>query len=435
MKEIFVTGLCTLHWGRLEYGNIGNYYIVEPLVRQLHKHFPEAVIKTTFQMSKEFVEREHVEVLPMDLYYAWRGEEDVNQAYKDLKVALGEVEDTTTPYLEAIKNADLILNVSGDMWGDNAEHVGHKRFLVDCLKMKSAQVLGKKTILYAVTPGPFSKVDDPDLAKDVFQHFTKVVIREKISESNLKKWGISTENVVWAPCPSYLFEPNYQYESKWTDWIKSTKENNKKVVGLTFGGFNMPVGPYDMWPREEWQYDNFIEVARYILEEQKANLLIFSHTNGFELPPHFKLKSGRDFDILNDFYGVLLKKYPQFKEQVCLVDEPLLPADIKSLISKMDILITGRVHASVAAVSQCVPTIFIEYDGRVIYSDKMSGFSSIVNMEKYVCKPENAAAIKEKVGICLNNLIIEREALKEAVEKVKTQAVNIFEEIKNVCSR
>lgn len=48
MKKILVTGLCTLHWGRLEFGNIGNYYIVEPLFRLLHKHFPNYEVLTTF---------------------------------------------------------------------------------------------------------------------------------------------------------------------------------------------------------------------------------------------------------------------------------------------------------------------------------------------------------------------------------------------------
>ena len=86
MKSILVTGLCTLHWGRLQYGNIGNYYIVEPLFRQLHKHFPDYKIVTTFQMDEQFIRKEDIEVVPMELYYAWN-EDDVPNAYKDVEVA------------------------------------------------------------------------------------------------------------------------------------------------------------------------------------------------------------------------------------------------------------------------------------------------------------------------------------------------------------
>ena len=56
MTNIFVIGQCTLHWGRMEFGNIGNYYIIEPFFRELHRVFPQANIKTTFQMSDGFCE-------------------------------------------------------------------------------------------------------------------------------------------------------------------------------------------------------------------------------------------------------------------------------------------------------------------------------------------------------------------------------------------
>ena len=65
-KKILVTGLCTLHWGRLQYGNVGNYYIMEPMFRLLHERFPEHEIATTFQMDDRFVKQEKVTVLPME---------------------------------------------------------------------------------------------------------------------------------------------------------------------------------------------------------------------------------------------------------------------------------------------------------------------------------------------------------------------------------
>ena len=64
-------GQCTLHWGRMEYGNLGNFAIIEPFVPELHRVFPDAEICTTFQMSDEFCARERVVKLPMELFYAW----------------------------------------------------------------------------------------------------------------------------------------------------------------------------------------------------------------------------------------------------------------------------------------------------------------------------------------------------------------------------
>lgn len=434
MKKILVTGLCTLHWGRLQYGNIGNYYIVEPLFRQLHEHFPKCKIVTTFQMDEQFVLKEDIEVLPMELYYSWK-EEDVTNAYKDVEAAekrAKHVECGLTPWVKILLDCEYVINVSGDMWGDNAEHVGHKRFLVDCLKMKAAQILHKKTILYAVTPGPFSDKEENRLAKEVFSKFDLVVIREKVSKNNLIKWGFPTEHVVWAPCPSFLFEANRKYDSKWIQGIEKSHEKNRKVIGITFGGFNMPCGPYDMWPRAEEQYQVYVELAEYVINILQADIVIFSHTNGFDLPPNFKLKCGRDYMILEQFYHILLEKNPKYEEHIKLINEPLLPCDIKKVIGELDMLITGRVHASVAATSQCIPTVYVEYDRRVIYSDKMTGFSAQLGMEEFVCSPQSLDMLKVKVTECFQHLDDVKARLENVVPEIKKEARDAFELIKDI---
>ena len=432
MKSILVTGLCTLHWGRLQYGNIGNYYIVEPLFRQLHKHFEDYRIMTTFQMDECFVQKENIEVLPMEIYYSWC-ENDVEKAKKDVAVAekysRGE-QCILTEYGKVLLECEYVIDVSGDMWGDNAEHVGHQRFLVDCLKMKTAQILNCKTILYAVTPGPFSKPEENAIAHEVFEKFNLVLVREKVSLRNLRSWGYSIENVKWAPCPSFLFEPDFSYQSQWTQKIDELHENKEKVVGLTFGGFNMPVGPYDMWPREEEQYTVFLKLVEHLVNDLHVHVILFSHTNGFKLPPDFELINGRDFVILERFYQIIRKHFPKFKENVILINEPLLPCNIKTVISKMDMLITGRVHASVAATSMCVPTVYMEYDRRVIYSDKMTGFSEQIGMEKFVSTPSDYCLLKSDVDRCYEEMDKIREQLGGIIPNIKNLAEEAFEDIK-----
>lgn len=435
MKSILVTGLCTLHWGRLQYGNIGNYYIAEPMFRQLHQHFKDYRIITTFQMDDTFIKREKIEVLPMELYYAWRQETDVANARRDVELAEKYVSGESvelSPYMEALMDCEYVINVSGDMWGDNAEHVGHQRFLVDCLKMKTAQILGKKTILYAVTPGPFTNPEERELAKEVFEAFNLVVIREKVSKGNLERWGFSTDNVMWAPCPSFLFEANATYESCWTERIEESKQAGRKVIGMTFGGFNMPCGPYDMWPRPKEQYDVFVSLAEYIIGTLHADIVLFSHTNGFELPPDFKLINGRDFYILNLFYEILLEKEPGYAKHITLIDEPLLPCDIKQVIRQFDMLVTGRVHASVAATSQCVPTVFVEYDRNVIYSDKMTGFSAQLGMEEYVCVPGELQMLERKVTQCYQELGKVKSCLESVIPDIKDKAIDVFDIMKKL---
>lgn len=116
--KILVTGQCTLHWGRLENGNIGNYYITETTFRELHRVFSDAEIITTFQMTEEFCSRENVSVVPMELYYNW-DENDLPNAIKELGIAelyskTGKCF-CTTPYIELILSSDLVIDFSGEM--------------------------------------------------------------------------------------------------------------------------------------------------------------------------------------------------------------------------------------------------------------------------------------------------------------------------------
>ena len=193
------------------------------------------------------------------------------------------------------------------------------------------------------------------------------------------------------------------------------------------------MGPYDMWPRDPEQYRVFLNVAEYIINELKADIMIFSHTNGFELPPQFKLINGRDFMILNQFYKLLVDRNQNYREHVILVDEPLLPCNIKKIIGRLDMLITGRVHASVAATSQCVPTVYMEYNQNVIYSDKMYGFSSQIGMEKYVSAPGNFNDLAAIITDCYDNIDLVRRQLEEKIPVIKKQAEDIFEDIRKIC--
>lgn len=429
--KILVTGLCTLHWGRLQYGNIGNYYIIDSLFKQLHKKFVNAEIVTTFQMTEEFQEEHNIKVLPMELYYSWK-ENDLEQARYEYELVKNK-SSIKTKYIKEILETDIVINVSGDMWGDNAEHVGRDRFQVDLYKMRVAQILGVKTVLFAVTPGPFENCRNIKFAQEVFSKFNLVINREDVSSLKMKKWGFESINEKNYACPAFLYEPQITSQDKnIIDRIFNEIGDDKKIVGLTIGGFNMPVGPYDMWPRENDQYDCFVKLIEYMVLQYNVKVVLISHTNGFELPPDFKLINGRDYVILEQLKNCVLKNRKINEDDILLLNGPFLPPVTKKIIGKFDFMVTGRVHASVAAVSQMVPTVFINYNEKVIKSDKMYAFSKLINMERLVCNPNDINDMKNKFDICFNNQTEIRKHLQEKIPSVKEKAEKAFEEIKKV---
>jgi colanic acid/amylovoran biosynthesis protein len=84
--RIFIIGQCSLHWGRMENGNLGNYYVLEPLIRELHQNFPYSELVTTIQLTEEFQKRENIKVLPLKLYYNWEND-DIKIAEREYEIA------------------------------------------------------------------------------------------------------------------------------------------------------------------------------------------------------------------------------------------------------------------------------------------------------------------------------------------------------------
>ena len=427
--KILVTGLCTLHWGRLQYGNIGNYYIIEPLFRELHRVFPASDIVTTFQMTNDFILEEKITVVPMEWYYAWK-DDDVAQVEQEYEFILNQKEENWTDYMNLLNECDLLINVSGDMWGDNAEHVGKSRFYVDLLKMRIAQLMKVKTVLFAGTPGPFSDKKTQVLAKEVYKNFDLVINREPTSTQNMRKWGFESKNVKDFACPAFLYEPELTEIEN--NIVNSLIKKDKRInAGFTIGGFNMPVAPYDMWPRSDEQYVVFAEIIEHMVNNLDMNVYLISHTNGFELPPNFKLINGRDYPILKQLREVVIKRrIIKNENQLILLKEPCLPRMTKKIIGQFEMMVTGRVHASVAAISQYVPTVFLTYDQRWISSTKMYGFSSLVGVGDLVCEPENKQEILEKVDYCYRNLEKIKKVLLENIPIVKDKARKAFDEMK-----
>lgn len=422
--KILLIGQCTLHWGRMEFGNIGNFYIIEPFVRQLHQVFKNCKIKTTFQMSERFCESENIEVLPMELYYSW--------SKNDLEIALQELASASlfsktdflplkSPYIKEVLNADLIIDFSGDIWGDNADFLGKNRFLVGLIKNRVAQLLNKKTVMIAGSPGPFNNQEILPFAKEVYKNFDLVTNRESLSIKLLKEKGFKISKTHSYSCPAFLFEPS-NFEN-----IKHKIElpnNGKPLVGFIVCGWNFKNGPFDKWPREKEEFIEFIETIEYLSEKLKFNVMLLSHSNGFPIPPKkFELQHGRDFIVMENIYKIVNER--KIAKNVYLINEVLDAWETKAVISKFQFLISGRIHGAVAGLSQLVPTIIIDY-GHEPKAHKLKGFALEAGVEKFVADPNIKGDIKGKIDTLINSMDKCKEELAINIPKAKEKAIQNF---------
>ncbi len=430
---ILIIGQCTLHWGRMEFGNIGNYYIIEPFVRELHTNFPDAKIRTTFQMSDRFCGQEDVEVLPMDYYYGFL-ESDLATAEKEYMIAkrfseTGELAETT-PYIETVLNSDLVIDFSGDIWGDNADFLGENRFLVGLYKDRVAQLLGKKTVMLAGSPGPFSHRKNLEFAKEVFENFDLVTNREAVSRGILKDYGFRLDNLVDLSCPAFLFEPKNDLD-KQTIFPAFEPSSNTKIVGVILCGWNFLNGPFDKPVRDDCDYDFIVKpLTEFLDKERKATLCLMSHSNGF-IPGKepFELIHGRDYPIIKQLEKILTEK--GYAERIYTLNGVYDAWTTKAIIGTFDMLISGRIHAAVSGLSQQVPTVIIDY-GHEPKAHKLKGFATEAGMLNYVADPESKDDIFKKIKMCWGALDEIRDQLSQNIPKVQEKSKHNFELLKDL---
>ncbi|PKG54902.1 polysaccharide pyruvyl transferase family protein [Halomonas sp. MES3-P3E] len=433
--RILLTGLVSVHWGRIENGNIGNYYITETTVRELHRVFPNVEIYTTFQMTREFCDCEKVNVLPLELYYSW-SPSDLDLCHKELGIAevynkTGYIP-ATTPYIEEVLKSDLVLDFSGEMWGDYAEPVGKDRFLVDLLKIRVAQLLGKPTVLLAGSQGPFKDVEHlKPLISDVVKNFTAILNRESTSVSVLKNNGFDVSNVESFTDVAFLFKPAKYFEIEDILLRDNIISKGRETVGFILCGFNMLRGPYDADDREDTEFEQFAEIVEHIIEKFGARVFLMSHQNGFVKTPDFRKINGRDYPYAKQLYQLVEKRGKVQMDDVILAQGPYGPKETKAIIAQFDMFISGRIHAFTAAVSEYVPTVIINR-GHGGVSHRNIGFARSVGLEEYISDPSSAEDMKKKVEHCWNNRSALKKQLQKKMPEVKENARSIFDRLQQI---
>lgn len=433
--NILVIGQCTLHWGRMEFGNIGNYYIIEPFFQELHRTFPNAEIRTTMQMSQRFCETERVTSLPMELYYGWRANE-LELAQEELEFSrqwpsehrAGE----STPYIEAVLWADLVIDFSGDIWGDNANFLGADRFEVGMIKDLVAKNLGKPVAMLAGSPGPFTDEKMVDLAREVYARFDLVTNRESISAMLMEKQGFDLSKTVNLACPAFLFKPasGPVVDSILEKEGLALEGRKKPIVGFVLCGWNFEDGPFDKWPRSDLEYSKFADCIEAIAQQLDVHVCLLSHSNGFDIPPApFKLKHGRDYPVIKQLQKIL--SHRNLNDRVFALDGIYDTWTTKAIVGSFDMLVSGRVHAAVAALSQSVPTVIIDY-GHEPKAHKLMGFAEVAGVSNFVADPASKQDMLDKIFLCWNQRDAIQKQLNAHIPHVKDAARKNFHLLKEL---
>jgi colanic acid/amylovoran biosynthesis protein len=285
--------------------------------------------------------------------------------------------------------------------------------------------------MLAGSPGPFKDETLKEKAKIVYQSFDIVTNRESISTALLETEGFDVSKTHSLACPAFLFEPAPR--SSVQDVLSQNGiggDSEQPVVGFIICGWNFEEGPFDKWPRQDRDYTVFAETVEFLTEELGARVCLMSHSNGFDVPPApFKLKHGRDYPIAKQLQSILESR--GISQNVFALDGVYDTWKTKAIVGSFDMLVSGRVHAAVAALSQSVPTVVVDY-GHEPKAHKLRGFAQVAGAGDYVADPSMPGDLREKIRHCWERRDDYRSYLNKHIPTVKEQAKENFELLKGL---
>lgn len=222
----------------------------------------------------------------------------------------------------SLKENDIYISVGGDnyCYGDNLMAAAINREL---------KKLGKKTVLWGCSIGEENLSEDK--IKDL-KSFDLIVAREALTYETLKRNGID-KNTVLYPDPAFTLDID-------------EKTNTSFVVKPNTLGFNISAHITGNAKKGIDVEKISVEFLEYILNNSDKNILLIPHVINEKNSDHIIL--GRIAEKLNS-------------DRVSVVPPTLTATQYKSIISRCDMFIGARTHATIAAYSTCVPTLVIGY--------------------------------------------------------------------------
>lgn len=266
-----------------------------------------------------------------------------------------------------------------------------------CKLIDKAITMGKPAILWAASVGPFS--GNPVIEQIMRKHlkrYSAITVRETHTLKYLQSIGIDNADLV--SDPAFLLEPSELDLEEYG--IDDNFQMNKEILG-----FN--VSPLIRRFRKDKNSADSLdkdvrEFIREVVNEYNLNIVLIPHVHSLDGSVH-------NSDWL--YMKALISTIDNLKGKVVLIPPHLNACQLKYIIGKCKYFIGARTHATIAALSQSIPTVSIAY------SMKAKGINEdIFGNEQYVL--DTSIVDKENLIIYLKKLIKDQKDIKHHLAKI-----------------
>ena len=325
---------------------------------------------------------------------------------------------TGNPCLKYINKANVVTSIAG---GDSFSDIyGLVRLLYVSLPQLLIILLNKKLVLLPQTIGPFDGVIAKIIARFILNHAYIVYSRDYSGLIETKDLMGKTDlqnNLKFCHDVGFVVAPIKPTKMDLSD-LPEKKEGVYDLVGLNVSGL-LFMGGYtknNMFGLKSNYQKLIYDLIDFLIKKKDLPVLLVPHVFGYGK------NSESDSSVCENIYAELKPKYP---DKLFMVKGSYNQSEIKYIIGRCSFFIGARMHACIAALSQCIPSVGIAY------SKKFKGVFETVGVENLVADPRTMG--KEEIIEVIRNAFEDRPQVKAKLQQlmpqVKNNVFNIFKDI------
>lgn len=247
-----------------------------------------------------------------------------------------------------------------------------------------SHILGKRTVLYSQSVGPFVHALEPVMVAFVLKKMSLILLREDTSKKLLADLDVK-KNVVRAVDSGFLLKSAGNVPIRKLYNIPA----KKLVVGVTVRAW-LP-------GNSQTRYEQAVaEALDAVIDKHNAYVLFI---------PQVTADKGDDDRIVSR----RVHDYMQHTSSAYVIEDEPDHHRIKSIYDKLDVLLGTRFHSVIFSLTSFVPVVAIEYE------HKTSGIMHDLGLDAWAIKIEDVTA--PRLSSMLSKLIAEKTTYKKQLKK------------------
>lgn len=321
------------------------------------------------------------------------------------------------PILNQIYRSNYVACING---GDSFSDIyGLRRFYFVALPQFLVLLLNKPLILLPQTIGPFEGAMTRFLARYILEYSSAIYSRDYFGLNEAKKLMHKKDEFQKLRfCHDVGFVIKSLKPLKLDlDGLIESAAGKFDVTGLNVSGL-LYIGGYtenNMFGLKSDYKELIYDLIDLLINKKQLTVLLVPHTFGVRDPECDNLVSEKIYAELK----------PKYQDKLFLARGMYNQNEIKYIIGMCNFFIGARMHACIAALSQCIPAVGIAY------SEKFKGVFETVGLQHLVADPRTLG--KKEIFELIEHALEDRKntsaTLQKLIPEVRQNILNIFKDL------